>query len=139
MTKELLIIDIYTDIQNIVGKTSQEDFSTRWLHQSPSYLRTIKAQNRQPTIVVLENLLASLIQYEKVITTKNDHPTLKHKAQKIRLIAERIAAHIASQQIKLSQRRNEVRILMLEAVKNAVKAYEGNYEEDYGPPISIGF
>ena len=131
MTKELLIIDIYTDIQNIVGKTSQEDFSTRWLHQSPSYLRTIKAQNRQPTIVVLENLLASLIQYEKVITTKNDHPTLKHKAQKIRLIAERIAAHIASQQIKLSQRRNEVRILMLEAVKNAVKAYEGSYEEDY--------
>lgn len=139
MTKELLIIDIYTDIQSIVGKTSQEDFSTRWLHQSPSYLRTIKSQERQPTITVWENLLTSLIQYEKVITTKNDHPTLKHKAQKIRLIAERIAAHIASQQIKLSQRRNEVRILMLEAVKNAVKAYEGSYEEDYGPPISIGF
>lgn len=139
MTKELLIIDIYTDIQSIVGKTSQEDFSTRWLHQSPSYLRTIKAQNRQPTIPVWENLLTSLIQYEKVITTKNDHPMLKAKAQKIRLIAERIAAHIASQQIKLSQRRNEVRILMLEAVKNAVKAYEGRYEEDYGPPISIGF
>lgn len=138
MTKELLITDIYQDLQNIVGKISQEDFSTRWLNQSPSYLRTIKSQGRQPTIPVWESLLVSLIHYEKVITTKNNHSLLKQKAQQIRLTSERIAAHIASQQIKLSQRRNEVRILMLEAVRQAVKSFEGRYEDD-APPISIGF
>lgn len=138
MTNKLLISDIFTELTDIVGRTSQEDFSTRWLHQSESYLRTIKSQNRQPTIAVWENLLASLIQHEQVITTKNVHPLLNAKAQKIRLIAERVAAHIAHQQIASSQRRNEARMLMLEAVKKAVKAYEGRYEDD-APPISIGF
>ena len=138
MTKQLLITDIFTAITDIVGKTSQEDFSTRWLHQSESYLRTIKSQKRQPTIAVWEDLLASLLQYEQVITTKNSHPMLNQKAQQIRVIAERVAAHIAHQQIASSQRRNEARMLMMEAVKKAVKAYEGHYTED-APPISIGF
>ena len=138
MTKQLLITDIFTAIKDIVGKTSQEDFSTRWLHQSESYLRTIKSQKRQPTIAVWEDLLASLLQYEKVITTKNSHPTLKQKAQQVRAIAERVASHIAHQQIQNSQRRNEARMLMMEAVKTAVKAYEGRYTED-APPIALGF
>jgi hypothetical protein len=63
---------------------------------------------------------------------------LNQKAQKIRLIAEQVASHIAHQQIQNSQRRNEARMLMMEAVKKAVKAYEGTYTED-APPISIGF
>ncbi|NVJ95126.1 MAG: hypothetical protein HWD91_06025 [Marivivens sp.] len=137
MTK-LLITDIFTELTDIVGKTSQEDFSTRWLHQSPSYLRTIKSQKRQPTIAVWEDLLASLLRYEQVIKTKNTHPMLNQKAQQIRLIAEQIASHIAHQQIASSQRRNEARMLMMEAVKKAVKSYEGTYTED-APPISIGF
>lgn len=138
MTKQLLITDIFTAIKDIVGKTSQEDFSTRWLHQSESYLRTIKSQKRQPTIAVWEDLLASLLQYEKVITTKNSHQVLNQKAQQIREIAERVASHIAHQQIQNSQRRNEARMLMMEAVKKAVKAYEGRYTED-APPIALGF
>jgi hypothetical protein len=55
------------------------------------------------------------------------------------LVADfRVAAHIAHQQIQNSQRRNEARMLMIEAVKKAVKVYEGHYTED-APPISIGF
>ena len=138
MTKELLITDIYQDLQVIVGKTSQEDFSTRWLHQSPSYLRTIKAQGRQPTIPVWENLLASLLQHAQVITTKNNHPLLKRKAQQIRSIAERLATYIAHKQIHLAGQRHEARMLMLKAVKKAVASYDGTYTED-APPISIGF
>ncbi len=138
MTNKILITDIFTELTEIFGKTSQEDFSTRWLNQSPSYLRTIKAQNRQPTIAVWENLLASLIQYQQVITTRNQHPLLNAKAHKISLIAELIAAHIASTQIATSQRRNEARMLMLKAVKDAVRAYEGTYTDD-APPIALGF
>jgi ribosomal protein L17 len=138
MTNQLLITDIFAAITDIVGKTSQEDFSTRWLHQSESYLRTIKSQKRQPTIAVWEDLLASLLQYEKVITTKNSHPMLKQKAQQIRAIAEQVAAHIAHQQIQNSQRRNEARILMLEAVKKAVASYDGIYTDD-ATPIAFGF
>jgi ribosomal protein L17 len=138
MTNQLLITDIFAAITDIVGKTSQEDFSTRWLHQSESYLRTIKSQKRQPTIAVWEDLLASLLQYEKVITTKNSHPMLKQKAQQIRAIAEQVAAHIAHQQIQNSQRRNEARILMLEAVKKAVASYDGTYTDD-ATPIAFGF
>lgn len=138
MTKQLHITDIFTELTDIVGRTSQEDFSTRWLNQGPSYLRTIKAQRRQPTIQVWEDLLASLIQYEQVLTTGTAHPTLKQKAQQIRVIAERIASHIASQQIATSQRRNEARMLMMEAVKKAIMQYEGDNAED-APPISIGF
>jgi ribosomal protein L17 len=138
MTKQLLITDIFTELTEIVGKTSQEEFSTRWLHQSESYLRTIKSQKRQPTITVWENLLASLIQHEKVITTKNHHPLLKQKAKQISAIAERVATHIAHQQIASSQCRNEARMLMLEAVKKAVRAYEGTYTDD-ALPISLSF
>lgn len=137
MTNQLLITDIFTELTEIVGKISQEDFSTLWLHQSESYLRTIKSQKRQPTIAVWENLLASLIQQEKVITTKNHHPLLKQKAKEIRSLAERVASHIAHQQIASSQRRNEARMLMLEAVKKAVRAYEGTYTDD-APPIALG-
>jgi ribosomal protein L17 len=138
MTNQLLITDIFAAVTDIVGKTSQEDFSIRWLHQSESYLRTIKSQKRQPTIAVWEDLLASLLQYEKVITTKNRHPMLKQKAQQIRAIAELVAAHIAHQQIQNSQRRNEARILMLEAVKKAVASYDGTYTDD-ATPIAFGF
>lgn len=138
MTKELLITDIFTELTEIVGKISQEDFSTRWLNQSPSYLRTIKSQGRTPPIVVWENLLASLLQHERVITTKNNHPLLKRKAQQIRSIAERLAAYIAHKQIHLAGQRHEARMLMLKAVKKAVASYDGTYTED-APPISIGF
>lgn len=138
MTKELLITDIFTELTDIVGRTSQEDFSTRWLGQGPSYLRTIKAQRRQPTIQVWEDFLASLIQYQQVLTTGTTHPVLKQKAQQIRAIAGRIALHIASQQIATSQHRNEARVLMMEAVKKAIMQYEGHNTDD-APPISIGF
>ena len=138
MTKELLITDIYQDLQDIVGKTSQESFSTRWLHQSPSYLRTIKSQGRNPSITVWENLLASLLQHERVITTKNNHPLLKQKAHRIRSISERLAIYIAHKQIQSASQRHESRMLMLKAVKKAVASYDCTYIDD-APPISIGF
>lgn len=138
MTKELLITDIFTELTEIVGKLSQETFSQLWLNQGASYLRTIKSQNRQPTIPVWENLLASLLQHERVITTKNNHPLLKQKAQQIRSIAERLATYIAHKQIQSASQRHEARMLMLKAVKKAVASYDGTYTDD-APPISIGF
>ena len=128
---------IYRQINEITGLTTDE-YSTEWLKQSRSYHSSLKAQNREASLAVLQSLLSVITRKQNAalkIASERNSERLKASAKIYQALALEIASEIANRNLEDAASKHNnlgVRKLVLEALSRSITEQLNSDEQEHG-------
>lgn len=133
----ILIERIYSDVAEI-AYISQDDFSVQYCNSNPSYLRSMKCRQKEPSTVVLVALMENLHRNAVTIKRNNTHKVLHEAAVKYEALANEVGEEIARRSMEYAKTSAWVRERIISIVKqlNAEKQHPSSQMYNT-PPIII--
>lgn len=86
--KKPLIEDLFYELKSIGAVSSTDDFSTNWLGRNKSYLRCLRARNKEPSTQVLAHCANRLRHASHQLATNGQTTNVKKVARRMKHLAQ---------------------------------------------------